>query len=141
MTPPGERIRRLLAGTGRRGVLQIASGTVLAQGVAVLISPILTRLYDPVDFGVLAVYTALLTFGVAIATLRYELAISLPEDEDSALQIVVLCLLLSVLTAAVIGLGLVFGGSVLRPLTSEWRVLVWAVPVGILGLGSYQTLL
>lgn len=46
----------------------------LGQGLMILATPILTRLYTPADFGVLAVYTSLLSVSVVVC-LRYELAL------------------------------------------------------------------
>jgi O-antigen/teichoic acid export membrane protein len=62
----------------RQKVLQVAGGTALTQGLLVAASPLLTRLYSPEDFGVLAVYMSLVVFVVIGATLRYECALPLP---------------------------------------------------------------
>lgn len=43
-----------------RNVAVLAGGTAVGQAIVVLASPILTRLYTPEDFGVLAVYTSFL---------------------------------------------------------------------------------
>ncbi|MBC7345458.1 MAG: lipopolysaccharide biosynthesis protein, partial [Clostridia bacterium] len=43
-----------------RNVAVLAGGTAVGQAIVVLASPILTRLYTPGDFGVLAVYSSLL---------------------------------------------------------------------------------
>ena len=51
------------------------TGTAAGQLVSLLLSPALTRIYSPQQFGVLSVYTALLTILVVIASLRYELTI------------------------------------------------------------------
>ena len=57
-------------------------------------APILTRLYDPDDFGLLAVYSGILALVLVVASVRYELAIPLPEDEEEAANIAVLSLLI-----------------------------------------------
>ncbi|WP_186317623.1 lipopolysaccharide biosynthesis protein [Curtobacterium sp. 9128] len=43
----------------RSAVLTILCGTVLGQGLVIAVSPLLTRLYAPTDFGLLAVVTAI----------------------------------------------------------------------------------
>lgn len=62
----------------------VASGQALGLVVAVLASPILSRLYSPRDFGLLAIYVTLIGVMSTIATLRYENAIPLPKDERLA---------------------------------------------------------
>lgn len=55
------RIKRLLPSNRfARSVSILAGGTAAGQAIVVLASPILTRLYTPEDFGLLAVYAALL---------------------------------------------------------------------------------
>ena len=43
-----------------RKVSVLAMGTVFAQGLAVIALPVLTRIYEPEDFNILAVYVAVL---------------------------------------------------------------------------------
>jgi O-antigen/teichoic acid export membrane protein len=55
-----------------RNVLTVMTGTGLAQIFPVLISPILTRIYTPEDFGVLAIYILGLSLLTILATGKYE---------------------------------------------------------------------
>lgn len=82
-----------------RGVSVLVVGTASAQGIIVVASPILTRLYSPHDFGLLAVFTALLSMVVVVASLRYELAIPLPDNDEEAGALLVLSLLMVVTVA------------------------------------------
>src|SRR5690606_21592699 len=75
-----------------RNVAVLAGGTALGQLLTIAASPVLTRLYDPADFGVLGVYAALLTTITTVASLRYELAIPVSDDEEEAASLLVLCL-------------------------------------------------
>ena len=72
----------------KRNVVTLMSGTVLAQAVPVGISPILSRIYSPDDFGLLALYAALASIIATIVTFRYELAIVQPEDDEDAVALV-----------------------------------------------------
>jgi O-antigen/teichoic acid export membrane protein len=61
------------------------SGTATAQALPIAMSPILTRLYTPEDFGILALYAAIAAILTTISTAQYEQAITLPaKDEDAA---------------------------------------------------------
>lgn len=73
-----------------RGVSILVGGTIAAQGLSVLIMPLLTRLYSPEDFGLLAVFTAMLSFFSVVSAARYDLAIPLPENEIDVSNLVVL---------------------------------------------------
>ena len=90
----------------RRKVLQVAGGTAVAQGLLVVASPVLTRLYTPADFGVLVVHVSLVSILVTVASLRLELALPLPERATDAAALLLLCVLLVVATTALGGLAM-----------------------------------
>jgi O-antigen/teichoic acid export membrane protein len=75
-----------------RNALKLVSGTALAQGISLLIAPLITRLYSPADFGIFTFLISLAgAFGL-IGTLRYEMAIILPKDEREAINVALLSL-------------------------------------------------
>ena len=124
-----------------RSVLTVMSGTVIAQAVPVLASPVLTRLYTPADFGVFALFLATAAVFGTLATGRYELAVMLPEDNATALSVVRLCLLV---TLAVTGLSLgaaTLFGSLIGSWFENDGLRLWAllVPVSVLLTGVQQT--
>lgn len=65
----------------------LISGTFIAQLIPVVITPILTRLYIPEDFGIYALFMAIIFILGSISCGRYELAIMLPKKNDYALNI------------------------------------------------------
>ena len=71
----------------------LVGGTAFAQALTILVLPILTRLYTPDDFSLLAVYTAILAIVSSVACLRFEIAIPLPSSDDVAIRLVCLALL------------------------------------------------
>ena len=68
------------------------SGSVSAQLVLLLASPILTRLFTPTDFGIFALFVAVSSILGMIANGRYEIAILLPDKDEEGFQIFQLCL-------------------------------------------------
>ena len=76
-----------------RSVGVLVSGTVVSQLVAVLALPILTRLYSPGDFGVLAVFVALTSTLSVAACLRFDIAIPIPESSADGAGILLVALL------------------------------------------------
>jgi O-antigen/teichoic acid export membrane protein len=124
----------------RLKVLQVAGGTAVAQGLLVLASPLLTRLYAPADFGVLVVYVSLLAILAIVASLRYEYALPIPADDAEAIDLLAVCMLLVAATTCLASLLLYavqdrilawMGAPALAPY-------LWLVPVSILGCGSCQ---
>jgi O-antigen/teichoic acid export membrane protein len=135
--------RWLPQGEFARNVLTVMSGTMLAQAIPVLISPILTRLYTPSELGTLALFVSLIAIGVVLATGRFELAIPIPRRDLEAFDIAVvgigLALVVSVL--AWVGLGafavlLPYGQNAFGTL-GGWG---YVLPLGILLMGVYQCL-
>jgi O-antigen/teichoic acid export membrane protein len=133
---------RLPGGGFGRSVLTLASGTAAAQLLLALALPLLTRLYSPADYGSLAVYSSTLTILLVIGSLRYEMAIPLPEDEPTAASLLALTVF-SLSAAAVLLTALVWvgGDAFVRVFhVPALRSYLWLVPVGLFGAGMYQTL-
>lgn len=115
------------------------AGSVIGQMTSVVLSPVLTRLFSPAEFGVLGVYTALLTILVVVASLRYEMAIPIVADEDDVVAMAVLCLGVLLVTTA-----LVSAGAIMAPVAWLEQVGLlaldpyrWLLPLGFAGLGTY----
>ena len=70
-----------------RNVLTLMTGTTIAQAIPIAISPILTRIYTPGDFGVFALFLAIIGVFSVVASGRYELALMLPRKEEDAINI------------------------------------------------------
>ena len=62
-------------------VFTLMVGSTLAQAIPIAITPILTRLYTPEDFGVLALFIAITSILGSVVNGRYEQAIILPKKE------------------------------------------------------------
>ena len=71
-----------------RSVLTVSSGTVVAQVVAILFQPVISRLYTPEDMGILANFVAITTILSVIASGSYESAVVLPENKKEANAVV-----------------------------------------------------
>lgn len=71
------------------------TGTTIAQAIPIAITPILTRIYTPEDFGVLALFISITAILRVVANGRYELAIMLPENDEDAINIAALGLLVA----------------------------------------------
>jgi O-antigen/teichoic acid export membrane protein len=80
---PGRLLRILPKSRFARSVAVVTAGSALGQGLVVASAPLLTRLYTPADFGVLAVYGSIVSLVAVVAALRYEFAIALPGHDKA----------------------------------------------------------
>ncbi len=113
------------------------AGTVVAQLLQVLLSPALTRLFTPAEFGEFSTVLSVALLLAVVFTLRYELAIVLADDDVEALSVARLALRLA-LTMAAGCLGLLL---IIR--LAGWRLpnaFTGALPFFMVGLGLLMAL-
>jgi lipopolysaccharide exporter len=97
-------------------VFKLVTGTTLAQAVAVLASPLLTRLYGPEAFGFLALFISITSILGVVACMRYEFAIMLPQEDREAANLLGLSLLSVAVVSGLTIPALYFGGGALLSL-------------------------
>jgi O-antigen/teichoic acid export membrane protein len=123
-------------------VLTLVGGTVLAQAIAILASPLLTRLYSPADFGLYALFLSVTGILSVVACLRYDLAIMLPERDEEAANVVTLSIALaactSLLTIPILWLAWAPMLSLLNAPKLEPNL--WMVPVAVFLGGAFNAL-
>lgn len=125
-----------------KGFFSIVSGSVFGQLIMLLATPIVTRLYSPSDYGILSLYGVVVSVTLVFATLKYELAIPLPKEDEKAINLMALCLL-SVLGVSVISSLLIysigdsfFSGTQMSLLSPY----IWLISLSVLGGGVYSVL-
>jgi lipopolysaccharide exporter len=124
-------------------VLRVATGASFAQIFSILAAPILSRMFPPEAFGLMAIYTSIIgTIGVVI-TLRYDQAIMLPEDEGDAANVLVLAMTITLaIGGAVSAVMLLWGRNILDGLAAGRLVSwMWLIPLSIILSGLYQSVL
>lgn len=120
----------------------LASGAIIARVIGLGSTPVLTRIYTPEDFGLLAIFMAALAMITPFATLRYSVAIPLFKKDGIAINLVLASLLILLTVTFLTTLFLGFFSSVvfdffsLNKLLSYW----WLLPVAVLGSGLYEIL-
>jgi len=70
-----------------KNVLVVMSGTAAAQVLGFALTPIISRLFSPSDFGVFGSFNAVATVIAAGATLQYTQAIMLPKEKKDAINL------------------------------------------------------
>lgn len=129
-------------GSFTANVLILMTGTTLAQAITIAISPILTRIYSPDDFGIFALYFSIVSIISVLVTGKYELAIMLPEKDEDAVNIVALSIFISFFVSLITLLAIwIFN----EPITiyfgnSEISTWLYFIPLIVLLAGIYNTL-
>jgi O-antigen/teichoic acid export membrane protein len=118
----------------------LVGGAGIGQGIIIIASPVLTRLYAPEDFGVLAVYSSLLGILSVISSLRYQVAIPLPNSDQDALNLVALCsMIVSIIAILVLIIIIPFSDDISKFLnTPQLSNYLWLLPIGLFLSGIYQ---
>jgi O-antigen/teichoic acid export membrane protein len=120
----------------------ISGGAAVVQVIAFSASPLLTRLYGPEPFGVLALFVGFVTFAAAAASLHYEMAIALPKEDEKGAALTILAVMLAFVTG-LLSIIVFAPGSVNLVGRLGYRALVpywWMLPLTILGTGLQQAL-
>ncbi|AQY49929.1 putative polysaccharide translocase [Listeria weihenstephanensis FSL R9-0317] len=127
-------MRKAFQSSFLKNLTKVFSGNVVAQLILVGLSPILTRIFTPADFGIFGTYTSLLGIFLVISAFAYEKAIPMEEDRDNVRHIVLLCIGIS-LTWFVSGLTLylVTGWSVFQLMNVP---VSYALPI-LFGIGVF----
>lgn len=79
----------------------VAMGAAMAQATTMIFAPIITRVYGPEAFGTLGVFMSILTILAPITTLSYQAGIVLPSENEKAISLSRLSLLIAALTSIV----------------------------------------
>jgi O-antigen/teichoic acid export membrane protein len=104
------RLRGALRGDLRRAVAVVASGHALAYGLAAISYPILSRIYEPEEFGAFAAGAALLAIVITITCLTYDRAVPLPERDETAGDLIVVCVLATIAVTSLTAVALIVAG-------------------------------
>ena len=78
------------------------AGNVSAQLVVVLLAPVITRLYLPEHFGMIAMVMSFVGVLSVISCMGYEMSVILPKSEEKSLNLVAVCLSLTLVCSLIL---------------------------------------
>ena len=124
-----------------KNVLMLMTGTTIAQAIPIALSPILTRLYSPEDFGMFALFLSVVSILAIMVTGRYEIAAMLPKRKQDALALVLLSILINICLSFLLLMAVIaFNRDIVEwfssAMVSSW--LYW-IPVSVFLTGLYQS--
>lgn len=120
-------------------VLKLSFGAIGGRLIALAALPLVTRLYSPDDFAIMAVYLAIVSTVAVAACLRLEAAIPLAEDDDDAANLLASAMAALALTSILVLLLILLIPDRLAGWLGNPAIvpLLWLVPLGIAFLGVY----
>ena len=121
-------------------VLKLISGKIFIQAIALMVMPIVTRMYTPGDFGILKLFTSLTAVIIALSSLRYDFAIMLPKKNEEAINIVALSVLIvGIISSLTMIFVIMFKNNISIALgTPELNFYLWFAPIVIFSGGLLQ---
>ena len=99
-----EKLMKLFKSKFVKNVSILLTGNIAAQAIALLAAPVITRLYQPDDFGVMTFIQSVAGIFTVIACMRYRYAIVLPKEDAKGYNLFAL----SVFSSFAISIALVF---------------------------------
>jgi len=125
-----------------RNVLTLMTGTIVAQAIPIAISPILTRIYTPEDFGLFALFFSILAIFSVTANARYESAVMLPVKEEDAINIFALGIIINFSLSFTLLLIVYFFNNEITTLLGDKKISIWLyfVPISLFFIGLFNIL-
>lgn len=132
--------RNLFKGEFIRNVTLVTGSSIFAQFLTIALSPIITRIYTPEEYGVLTVFVAIITILSAISSLNYQKAIPIAESDRRAINTLILAFFITICFTLIIGFVLMFFGTPIIDVldSSAIEKYIYFIPIGVCLAGSYK---
>lgn len=123
-----------------RNVLILLSGTIMAQVVNLIFSPIITRIYGPEAYGLLGTFGAVVSTLAPISALTYPIAMVLPKSDKKSDLVGKLSFLITIINVIIVFIFLLFFGDFIISLFNLEKVseYVYLIPFIVLSAGILQ---
>ena len=112
----------------------LASGTIISQIILLIASPLITRIYSPEQFGVFAIFAAILSIIVPISSFKYNNAIVVADSKKNSDDLFVLSILITASFSIVLFFILFFFEEFFKEVLNAKNLYFWwyLIPLGIL---------
>lgn len=135
-----EKIKNSLNSKTSRNALVLMIGTVASQALPLLISPVLTRLFSPNEFGLFSLYFSVSMILWVFITGKYDMAIIIPRQDDEANSLTQLAIAITIIISVLLLLPSVLFKNEIAVLLDNpsLKNYIFLLPVSALFLGLYQ---
>lgn len=118
MLKPINYIRNQLRSESAQNVLILTSGFSVAQAIPIISMIALTWLYPEESFGIFFIYSSTNIILSIIATLRFQMSVVLPDNDDSAFHLLITSILIALVMSLI---ALIFIVSLHEWITSMFK--------------------
>ncbi len=124
-----------------KDIFSLGAGILLSQFIALLASPILTRLFTPADFGKLAILMAVVSSLSMAACGRYDMAMLLPKKNNDAQHLFGIAFYSAVISSSFLFGVLFFAQNQLSLISSLESLSTWIflAPILLFVIGMSRT--
>lgn len=131
-----------MRGETGRSVGALVKGTLIGHAITAAAMPILTRIYTPADFSIAQLFASLVAIFVAVACLRFDMAIPLPADRREGFGLLFLSLVMILCVSTAIAAFLFLAPPHWLDLLNNPGLLPYLdlVPVAVAFGGGYQAM-
>ena len=131
-----------LRGGSLKNIMTLMSGTMLSTVIPILVSPVMTRIFSPADYGILGIYVSISGVLGVLAYAHYAQAVLLAKTDDEARIAVKLTLKISILFSCLMMAVVVFVMAFSRfDFLKDIKHWVYLIPLSIVLNGINATLL
>jgi O-antigen/teichoic acid export membrane protein len=123
-----------------RNIATVMKGTVVGQGLGLLVLPLLTRLYDPAAFGHFQLYQSAMLVLVVFVSLRFEVALLRAHDGRELHATLALCILATFAVATALSLAWAVVLVWQPEIYSRFPLPPWVVWPAVVLIGVFQFL-
>jgi len=123
-----------------KNIIILMTGTTASQLIPILVSPFLTRLYSPDDFGVLALFISITSILAVFASGKFDLAILLPKKNSEAIELVELAMVINFIVSVFLVMILLVFFNQITSLFPSIKSFDWLyfIPISVCAFTSYQ---
>jgi len=123
--------KRLEANVFYNNIAVVAGGNVTAKLIGIALTPIITRIYTPADYGVFNVFMSIVGITGSLATLRYAITIPIAGNEKIADNLLRLCFLVTfALSLLWVFFVAIFGETIsLHYEIQQLNTYLWLIPI------------
>ena len=126
---------------GIKNFSKLLSANIIAQIIGLIVYPILTRIYTPEDFGLLNLFLSISGVLVILSTAEYYNAIVLPKEEEKAISLIQVCLLLLFSITGLTTISVFFSKQIAFLFnTPKLADYYWMMPIIVFALGGWNVL-
>ncbi|EPJ96490.1 lipopolysaccharide biosynthesis protein [Pseudomonas psychrophila] len=101
------KIKLLTQSKFARNVAVVVTGTAGAQAIAMVFSPVITRIYGPETFGAMGTFIAIFEMISPLAALSYPMAMVLPKQDSDAIGLAKISIWIAVITSLITAMVLI----------------------------------